>query len=236
MLNKKQDVSKGRSPLKKKDKAKNVTDSGTVVPYGALGGVLIRNEFYRNGYRVLQRLVTLQLLAMLILVGALIHVIDISQPEDTFYATTEDGRAIKMEGLYSPNLSRPALVSWAAQAATEVMTFGFNDYRRRMQVASSNFTKDGWTSFTNAINASGLLDNVEKNQQILTAAPRDIPSIVSEGVVRGRYQWTIRLPLNVRYQSSHAETGSTLNITLVVVRVPDLGAPHGIAIDQWISY
>ncbi len=200
-----------------------------------LGNVVIRNEFYRDGYRNLLRLAVLQSLIIFGMVGALFFVVQVHQPENRYFATTEDGRLVPMVALNEPNLSTPALMSWVAQAATEVMTFGFNDYRRRLQEASRNFTRRGWESFTSALQRSRIIEMVETNQQVVTAAPQGAPILESEGQVAGRYQWVVQVPLVVTYQSGSRTKNDSMLITVVVVRVPRLETPNGVGIEQWIA-
>src|SRR5688500_17056101 len=85
-----------------------------------LGAVVIRNQFYKDGYRALLRLVLLQGIVILGLIMAIFFVIQTHQPKNRYFATTEDGRLVPMVSLDQPNLSAPALMSWVAQAATEV--------------------------------------------------------------------------------------------------------------------
>ena len=200
-----------------------------------LGTVVVRNEFYRDGYRSLLRLAVMQGIAILGLLGAMYLVIQVHQPENRYFATTEDGRLVPMVPLNQPNLSSPALMSWVAQATTEVMTFGFNDYRRRLQEASRNFTRRGWESFTQALQKSRIIEMVEANQQVLTAAPQGAPILVSEGLVAGRYQWEVELPMILTYQSGSKSRSDKLLVTLVIVRVPRLESPNGVGIEQWIA-
>ncbi len=200
-----------------------------------LGTVVVRNEFYRDGYRSLLRLALLQGLVILGLLGAMFFVINIHQPENRYFATTEDGRLIPMLPLSQPNLSTPALMSWSAQAATEVMTFGFNDYRRRLQELSRNFTRRGWESFTEALSVSRLIEMVEANQQVVTAAPAGAPILESEGLVAGRYVWRVQLPLILTYQSGAKQKSNRLLVSLTIVRVPRLESANGVGIEQWIA-
>lgn len=209
--------------------------SGQQDDMKGLARVVVRNEYYRDGYRSLLKLAVFQVIVILALVGAMFFVIEVHQPENRYFATTEDGRLIPMVSLAEPNLSSPALMSWAAQASTEVMTFGFNDYRRRMQEASRNFTRKGWESFTKALEGSRIVDMVEANQQVVTAAPRGAPVLLEEGLVKGRYQWTIQIPMVVTYMSGTKSRNDQLMVTLVVVRVPRLETPSGVGIERWIS-
>ena len=201
----------------------------------ALGSVVIRNEFYRDGYRSLLRIAVIEAMIIIAQVVVMFYVIHIHQPENRYFATTEDGRLVPMVGLNEPNLSTPALMSWSAQAATEVMTFGFHDYRRRLQEASRNFTRIGWASFTTALEKSRIMEMVETNQQVVTAAPASAPVLLSEGLVSGRYQWQVELPIVVSYQAGSQTRTDQLLLTLLIVRVPKLESPNGVGIEQWIA-
>lgn len=200
-----------------------------------LGSVVVRNQYYRDGYRALLKLALLQGVVIVGLIFAIFFVIHTNQPENRYFATTEDGRLVPMIALNQPNLSAPALMSWVAQSSTEVMTFGFNDYRRRLQESSRNFTRRGWESFTQALQRSRIIEMVEANQQVLSAAPRGAPVLLSEGLVNGRYQWTVQLPLVVTYISGSQQRQDKLLVTVVVVRVPRLESPNGVGIEQWIA-
>ena len=210
----------------------NKMDKETV---SGLGTVVIRNEFYRDGYRNLLKMALMQTLIILGLVGIMYYVVKINRPQNLYFATTEDGRLVPMVPLSEPNLSTPALMSWVAQATTEVMTFGFNDYRRRLQESSRNFTKRGWESFTQALQRSRIIEMVEVNQQLITAAPRGAPVLQSEGLQAGRYQWVVEIPLVLTYRSGTKTSNTGLLVTVIVVRVPRLESPNGVGIEQWIA-
>ena len=211
------------------------TTPGNDQNIGALGAVVLRNQFYRDSYRTMLKVATLQLFVILGLIGAMFFVIQTHQPENRYFATTEDGRLVPMVPLTDPNLSNPALMSWVAQAATEVMTFGFNDYKRRLQEASRNFTPRGWESFSQALQRSRIIEMMETNQQVLTAAPQGAPVLQSEGLVLGRYQWVVQIPMVLSYQAGTKTRSDRLLVTLVIVRVPRLESVSGVGIEQWIA-
>ncbi len=216
-------------PSKAKQQKPDQADSGT------LGKVVLRNEYYRDGYRLALRVSVIQSFIILGLIAAMFYVVHVHQPENRYFATTEDGRLIPMVSLIQPNLSPPALMSWVAQSTTEVMTFGFNDYRRRLQESSRNFTPQGWESFTKALQGARMIESIEANSQVITAAPRGAPILQSEGVVGGRYQWIVQIPMVLTYQSGSKTRTSQWMVTLVVVRVPRLESPNGVGIAQWVA-
>ncbi len=201
-----------------------------------LGAVVVRNEFYRDGYRNMLRVVVAQAVIVILLVCSLFYVIHIHQPENRYFATTEDGRLVPMISMNQANLSKPALMSWVAQSVSEVMTFGFSDYRRRLQEASRNFTKRGWESFTKALDQSGILDSVKENRQVLTTIPSGAPVLLEEGLDKtGRYFWQVEIPIAITYEAGSKRRSDNLVVRLVIVRVPRLESPYGIGIEQWLA-
>lgn len=210
---------------------KNAQDTGGI----GLGKVLLRNEFYRDGYRLALRVAVVQSFIIVGLIFSMLYVIKIHQPENRYFATTEDGRLIPMIPLSQPNLSRPALLSWVTQAATEVMTFGFNDFRRRLQEASRHFTGPGWQSFTKALQEAKTIDIIQNNTQVITATPRGAPVLESEGIVNGQYQWIVQIPMLITYESGAKKKNENLMVSIVIVRVSRLESPNGVGISQWIA-
>jgi intracellular multiplication protein IcmL len=227
---------KKRTTKDKQDPAEKQPDEETQESLKGLGSVVVRNEYYRDGFRTMQKISLLQAIIILGLIAAMIFVIQVHQPKNRYFATTEDGRLVPMIALNEPNLSNSALLSWTAQAATEVWTFGFHDYKRRLQEASSNFTRRGWASFTQALERSRIIEMVKQNQFVVTAAPRSAPVVISEGVQNGRYTWTVELPLKLTYQAGSKTRSDNLRVRLKIVRVPKLESPNGIGINQWIAY
>jgi intracellular multiplication protein IcmL len=200
-----------------------------------LDAVITRNIFYRDGYRNLVKLAIVQALVILVLIISLAITIAVSRPQDRFFATTSDGRLIRMIPLAESNMTDAAIISWAARAASDVMTFGFHDHQKRLQETAIYFTRRGWQSFSLALNQARILDSVEANQQVVTAAPQRAPVIVQQGLVAGIYRWIVEVPLVVTYQSGTAQQSSTLNINMVIVRVSTLDNPAGVGIQQWVA-
>ena len=200
-----------------------------------LGRVVVRNEFYRDGYRLALRVALIQCFVIFGLIGAMFFIIYVHQPENRYFATTEDGRLIPMVPLTQPNLSTPALLSWVAQSVSETMSFSFSNYRRNLQESSRHFTRDGWESFSKALQQAKIIESIEANTQELTAVPRGAPILKYEGVSGGQYQWQVQIPMILTYVSGSKSRSDNWIVTIVVVRVPRLESPNGVGIAQWIA-
>ena len=221
----------------KKQSSPNTMSSQQPEVTNPLGNVVIRNQFYRDGYRTLVKIALVEAVAIMALIFTFIVFLNIYTPTRTYFATTEDGRVVPMMPLSQANLSKPALLSWAAQAASETMTFGFHDYRRRLQESSRHFTRGGWGSFTKALQDSGMIETVTTNRQVISATPRSAPTILAEGLMpNGVYRWEVEMPMLITYELGQTRRSDSMNIRLVIVRVPKLESANGVGIEQWIAY
>ncbi|PZQ49130.1 MAG: type IV secretion protein IcmL [Micavibrio aeruginosavorus] len=214
---------------------KSAMSKSEAMDTSGLGRVVVRNEFYRDGYRLALRVAVIQCFVIFGLIGAMFFIIYVHQPENRYFATTEDGRLIPMVPLTQPNLSTPALLSWVAQAASETMSFSFSNYRRNLQEASRNFTRSGWESFSAALQQARIIESIEANTQELSAVPRGAPILKSEGIVAGQYQWVVQIPMILSFVSGSKSRAENWLVTIVIVRVPRLESPNGVGIAQWIA-
>jgi intracellular multiplication protein IcmL len=204
-------------------------------PAGPLMTVVLRNEFYRDGFRNMMRIAIAEAVIIVVLIVTFISYMNTAKARDHYFATTADGRIMQLVALDHANMGTAALMSWVAQAATEVMTFGFHDYQRRLQHSARHFTRHGWESFAAALQKSRIIESVEASQQVVSAQPRSAPILVQEGVFNGKYRWVVDLPLTVTYQAGTAARIDNLTVRLVVDRVASLENPNGVGIEQWIA-
>ena len=214
----------------------SVTEEQQKAMRSPLGTTIARNEFYRDGFRKLLGIAILEGCIIVTLILSFIVYMNVVKPQDRYFATTADGRIMRLTPLDRPNMSQAALMSWVSQASIDVMTFGFHDYQKRLQESSKYFTRRGWESFTNALQSSRIIEGVENTQQIVTAAPQSAPVIVQEGIMNGKYRWIVELPLMVTYQSGAKSKTDLMRTRLTLERVPTLESEHGVGIEQWISY
>lgn len=231
-------VPAGKKPPVPQKAPPRATPSGAPraeMPPGPLVHVVMRNEYYRDGFYHLLKIALVEAVVIVGMILCFLFYMNMAQPEDRYFATTADGRIMRLVPLDQPNMTVPALMSWVAQAATDVMTFGFHDYQRRLQDASQHFTRRGWESFTSALQKSRIIDAVETAQQVVTAAPRSAPVLVQEGVINGRYRWVVELPLMITYRAGNQSRTDNMQVTIVVERMPSLENPIGVGIEQWIA-
>ena len=194
-----------------------------------------RNDFYVNGYRILQKLVFMEVLAILGIVLLFSVLLSVSKPRNTFFATTPDGRLISMNPLSDPLMKKESVLSFASEVAADVMTFSFSDYRNKLQTASQNFTTSGWDSFLVALESSEYIETITKNRQIISSVPFGTSVVVQEGISDGVYKWSVEVPLSIAIEAGSKMWTKNILVKMIVARRSKIENDKGLGIDQWIS-
>ena len=202
---------------------------------GPLKSVVTRNDYYRDGFRNLLKIAFVEAVIIVGFIVLFVVYMNSHQQRDRYFATTADGRIMQLLPLDRPNMTNAALMSWVAQAATEVMTFGFHDFDRRLQNSSRHFTRRGWESFLKALEGSRILEMVQQQDQVVTAAPRSAPTLLNEGIMNGKYRWIVELPLMVTYRAGSKSRPENSTIVITIERVPTLESVNGVGIVQWLA-
>lgn len=197
--------------------------------------VITRNSFYIDGYRMLRSIVVLESIIIGIMILVFVMLFTFLQPKDKFFATTPDGRLMPLVALSEPLLQKKSIISFAAEAATETMTFGFHDYRRRLQTARENFTEGGWKHFLQALDNASYIETIINNRQVISAIPLAPPLIVDEGLNNGVYKWMVEVPLSLSIESGSEVSSKKIVVKIVVSRRSRVENNRGVGIDQWIT-
>lgn len=199
----------------------------------ALELIKLRNNFYRDSYRRVLAVLLLMVVIVIGLLGLLGYMLTHpTKPE--YFATTSDGRVIRLYALSEPVVSKAELLEWAAMAATEANTYDFTNYRKQLQDASQHFTPTGWQYFQEELKRSNNLELVIKKKLNVNAVPTGAPVILGQGLVNGVYKWRIELPLLLTYQSASEHIAQPVIVRILVSRVSTLETPKGIQIESFI--
>lgn len=208
---------------------------------GGLELVMLRNNFYRDNFRRLM----LICLALLLIIGGLIAYVfyqQENQPRPQYFATTTDGKLIKLIPLSQPNLQTNALLQWAVEAATASYTFNFVNYRKALQDVRIYYTQTGYQNFLKALQDSRNLDAVKTKKLVVSAVVTGAPVILKEGqttaVLSGEntylYAWQVQFPMMITYQSASDLIKQNIVATMLITRVPTLEAPSGVGIASFV--
>ncbi len=195
-----------------------------------------RSESYRAGYARLMTLCYLLTFVIFGLIGLLVFLFITHVPQDSYFAETSEGARMQMVGLERPYITQQTLFDWAADAASQVMTFGFNDYDQKLSASQSRFTEEGWVSFAQVMGNSLFFKNVINEKQLVTAVPAGTPILMFEGLTMGKFNWVVEIPLMVTVRSGSVSRSIKQTVRMIIMPVPTELNPMGIAIDRWISF
>lgn len=195
--------------------------------------VRLRNNFYRDNYRRVMKLLLVMSLALVILVLTMAYLFT-HRPEPKYFATTQSGRVLELVPLSNPMLSTEALLNWASQVAMGSYTYNFANYRQKIQMQENNFTSDAWQQFLLQLKQSGNIDAVDQRKINVSAVVSGSPVVVYQGMLDGRYAWKVQVPLLVTFVSASDHFQKNYMVTMVVVRISTVQNQNGVAVAQFI--
>lgn len=198
----------------------------------ALEAVVLRNEFYRDGYRKSLLIVIILIVSNLFAIFAISKLSDRPSPV-AFFATSPDGRIIPVLDLRLPGKSNAEIIDWATRAAIKVYTYDFVNYRDALQQASQKFTGSGWTNFQKAMQSSKMLKTVVAGRLVMTAQPTSAAVITNSDVRGGRYTWRVEIPMML-YLEGPKPIKQPIRVSMLIQRVSLVNNPDGVAIVNYV--
>jgi intracellular multiplication protein IcmL len=201
----------------------------------AIQSVMLRNSFYRDGYRALIKVSLIQGVIILALIGIIIALVMSSNVKHTFFATNVDGRIMPIEPVTEPYFSNDQVITWVAKNAREVMQIDYQNYRTSLDKANAKFTQTGRLDFNKALDDSRLTEAIEKNKLIAQMKVESAPQILKQGRTKeGVYVWFLSMPVSLVYDGQDAPQPFRGRLQVRVDRVNFLENPDGIAFGQWV--
>jgi intracellular multiplication protein IcmL len=158
-----------------------------------------------------------------------------AHPINLYYAINPAKQTMQMAGLTMPNMTNRAVLSWAVNSITEIMTMGFGDMDSKLPKQRVRFTSDGWDAYITAFIRGKIGSKFKENQLVLTTVPSNTPVITAQGVNEYHvYQWMVQMPVIMTYATNNNVTSQKRAIVqLIITRVDSKDSPYGIAIDKW---
>ena len=196
--------------------------------------IILRNAFYRDGYRRALLALLLVLLINVGLVGTIFYKWT-HPPEPQYFATTADGHIIQLHALTDPSVPDDFVLQWASDAVRKAFSLDYVHWREQLTDASDNFTPDGWRWFFKTLKSSNNLKTLIDLKMVSNASVTGAPQIVQKEVVDGHYAWNVKLPLLVTYTSAGRTINMPLDVTLIVIRMPVQDYPQRIAINNFLA-
>lgn len=158
-------------------------------------------------------------------------------PLKQFLWTADAAAVCEATPLSEPNISPARLKDLAATAAVQLNTYDYANWRVLINAALEKFfTQHGREEYRQVLTATGVIQRVVDQYQVVSAISIAPPNIASEGRTFGRYFWKIEVPVTIYYQTNVDSKRENRLLTMTVVRVePSPLNPNGIAIDAITS-
>ncbi|MBI3440763.1 MAG: DotI/IcmL/TraM family protein [Proteobacteria bacterium] len=195
-----------------------------------------QNNYYRDASRNLMRVANIQVILILLLIFGFFFYAKSTPNPDRYFAESIQGQRVQMLGFSRPIEDKTALSNWVARAATQIMTFGFNDIDQRFSVSKHNFTAKGWDDFYKAMVDSKIVYTIFKSQQLITSVPVEPPLMIQEGLINGKYSWVFDVQMLITFRSGSAKQITRRSVRVVVDQVPTRDNPSGVGISEWYMY
>lgn len=123
--------------------------------------------------------------------------------------------------------------AWAQNAASEIMTFNFNNFETRAQDNKRFFTPKGYKSFSVAMERALIPKIVAENKLMAETQVLCPPEIAQSPTVNQNY-WILKIPLKTTW--THGKKAIT-DYTRATAKISSAaGTSPGYGIEQWITF
>ena|SRR3990167_8953272 len=195
--------------------------------------VVLRNEFYRDGYRRACIALLLVFLLNCVIAGTILYKW-VYPPQPAYFATTADGRMIMLHPLSDPSVPDNFVVQWATAAVQQTFSLDYVHWRQQLQEASNNFTPGGWKDFLTSLQSSNDLKTLIQLNMVSNITVTGSPQILEKAVVGGHYAWKIDMPVLLTFYGKEHTLDMPMDVILIVVRMPVQDYPQRIAINNFL--
>ena len=200
---------------------------------GARRQITLRNDFYRDGFRLL--VIALPLMALLLLAAGLAIYHLLNRPADrTYFTIDQENRVVKIVGLREPFITDSKLLEWVSERVVRSTRLDPLNLVAQVNDLRPDYTKEGFEGFQQALVDSGTVEMMQRKVLVMSGTLTGSPVIIKQGVEAGVYTWRVRMPMVVDFKSAAATNQRKRVVDVVVVRRHTIENPSGIAISQSI--
>lgn len=173
--------------------------------------------------------------AMLLLAGVVAYR-ELKPREVRYFATTPDFDPVPMTPLDRPIVDNRALLAWATEAVAKAYSLDFVRYRQQAEEAKANFEGHAWETWSRSFMDAKNLAKIVDAKMVSRIVPLSAPTVVQEGVVRGRYAWKLHMPMVLTFENTNGATPPDNRLMEVLVaRTDEARFARRIAIAQLVD-
>jgi len=152
-----------------------------------------------------------------------------------YFATSADGRIIRLSPLSAPIESDQAIASFASRTLTDTFTFDYVNYQKQIAEVANSYTADAFTQIkTDLAKNGGVMEEAIKNKWIVTGTLIAAPQVIQKGIEPSSkaYGWRFHIPLMITYQSEEKTSVARYTADVTAIRVDQRNNPRGIEISK----
>lgn len=195
--------------------------------------VTLKSDFYRDGFTKLL-IIAISFIVAIILLIVLSLYIYLNKPQPIDFIVDSSFRIQGDIPVNQPYKSNAQVLQWVTQSFPNAFNFDFIHYNDQLKSASQFFTSDGWKVFLNQLNIYANYNNVQTNKMFVNGVPAGAPTVISQGLLTGRYAWWVQIPVNIHYAGYMPSPNRLVTFQVLVVRVPTLNNLNGVGINNVI--
>ena len=154
-------------------------------------------------------------------------------PEPRYFAVREDNHFFSLPTLNNPTLSRGLLQNWVSNFALAAHSYDFQNFDKQVLNMKGYFTEDGYRDYLETM--AQFSADIKEKQQLVSAIVTQAPSVQRSTLINNIYEWSVQVPLLVRFDSASATKSESRVLSLVIRRTDTFENPYGIAVSVFRS-
>jgi hypothetical protein len=171
-------------------------------------------------------------------------------PAETLQAPFADPDAVVLEpeddsalALNAPHRPKLEVAHWVEQRVSDMLVFTSQNYQEEYKQKIAFFDKAGSAEYLKFLQDNNILKPLSTGTYDIKGFASDLPNILNEGALNGRYRWLLQVPIMVTfvktgiddYKQAKPDETMTMEyiINLQVGRSDVAGNDIGLLIESW---
>lgn len=154
---------------------------------------------------------------------------------DRQYFASDNGKIIQLVPMKEPYRKAADIIQFARDTMISSFTLDFLNWRASLENSRRNYTQDGFKSFLESLQQSGVLDTVRNRRMNMTISA-GTGVLTREGLDNGTYVWYVDVPIEIKLAGQTTELPAQKFLaTIRVERVSTLDSLEGVGVGQIIT-
>lgn len=127
-------------------------------------------------------------------------------PAETLQAPFADPDAVIMEpegdsvlSLATRHRQNLDIVEWVERKASDLVQYTAKDYQEQYRIKTRDLDSVGTAEYLKFLQDNNILKPLSTNVSDVRGFAKDVPIVVNEGPVNGRYRWLLQVPIMVTF-------------------------------------